>query len=86
MRNLQEYTRAVAGVGFTAGRATVVKVLQHLDRLLEDLVRLASLHVDDEADAAGVVFEPGIIQTLFFGHAGVLGPVLTGTVTTALVF
>jgi hypothetical protein len=42
----------------------MVEVAQHFDRLLQDAVGFPALHVDDEADAAGLVFEPRIIETL----------------------
>jgi hypothetical protein len=42
----------------------VVEVLQDLDRLLQDPVRLAALDVDDEADAAGVVLKPRVVKAL----------------------
>ena len=41
----------------------MLKILEHLQRLRHDRVRLAALDVDDEADAAGVVFVPRIVQT-----------------------
>ena len=64
MRHLDEHARAVAGVGLAAARAAMVEVPQHLDRLLQDVVRFAALDVDDEADAAGLVLEPRIVKTL----------------------
>ena len=36
-------------------------------RLLDDLVGLAALDVDDEADAAGIVLEPRIVRPCFAG-------------------
>jgi hypothetical protein len=35
----------------------------HLEAL-QDLIGLAALHVHDESDAAGVVFEPRIVEAL----------------------
>ena len=68
--HLQQHAGAIAGVGLAAAGAAVVEVLQHLDRLLQDLVRLAALDVDHEADAAGVVLEPGIVEALLGRQAG----------------
>ena len=64
VRHLDQDAGAVAGVGLRAGRAAVVEVLQDLDRLPQDLVRLAALHVDHEADAARVVLEPRVVESL----------------------
>jgi hypothetical protein len=64
MRHLQEDAGAIAGVGLAAAGAAMVEVLQHLDRLLQDLVRLPPFDIDHKADATGVVLEPGIVQSL----------------------
>src|ERR1019366_3117910 len=64
VRHLDEHAGTVAGVGLATTGATMVEVAQHLDRLLQDAVGFPALHVDDEADAAGLVFEPRIIETL----------------------
>ena len=42
----------------------MVEIDQDLQALLEDLVRLAVLHVGDEADAAGIVLVRGIVEPL----------------------
>ena len=47
----------------------MLEVDQDAQRLAHDVVRAASLHVDDEADAAGVVFGARIVQTLTLGRA-----------------
>ena len=65
--DLQQDARAVAGVGLAAARAAVPQVHQHLQRLLHDRVGTPSLDVHDEADAAGVVLVPGIVEA---GRAG----------------
>ena len=70
VRHLDQHARAVAGVDLAAAGATMVEVLQYLDRLLEDPVRLVPLDVDHEADAAGVVLEPRVIQSLLAGTGG----------------
>jgi len=67
VRHLDEHAGAVAGVDFAATGPAVVQVLQHLDRLLEDAVRFVALDVHHEADAAGVVLEPRVVQTLLLG-------------------
>ncbi len=45
----------------------MVEVTQDLDGLLQNAVGLAALHVDYEADAAGLVFVPGVVKTLLAG-------------------
>ncbi len=42
-----------------ADRAAVFEVAQDVDRVLDDLVRLAALDVGDEADAAGILLDGG---------------------------
>ena len=68
VRHLDEHAGAVAGVGLAAAGAAMIEVAQHLDGLLQDAVRLAALDVDDEADAAGLVLEPRIVEPLFVGR------------------
>jgi hypothetical protein len=36
-----------------------------LEALLDDIMGLLALEMDDKTDAAGVVFEGGVIQPLF---------------------
>jgi hypothetical protein len=72
VRHLNKDAGAVARVNFRAAGAAVIEIRQNLQALLEDLVRLAALDIDDEADAAGVVFEPRIIQALFAGTSVLL--------------
>ena len=71
MRHLDENAGAVTGVGFAAGGATVIEIREHLKGVGDDLVRFAALHIDDEADAAGVMLEGGVVKSLFTGtHRG----------------
>jgi hypothetical protein len=53
--------------------AAMVEVLQDQQALLDDRVRFAALDVGDEANAAGVVFVLGRVQTegLGFGNEGI---------------
>ena len=61
---LNQDAGAVARVGFAAARAAVLEVDEHLEPALDDGVRSHALDVDDEPDAAGVVFVAGVIQAL----------------------
>src|SRR5262245_13735620 len=60
--HLNEDAGAVARVGFASAGAAVQQVEEHLQPLLDDPVRLATLDVDDETDAAGVVLIAGIVE------------------------
>jgi hypothetical protein len=42
----------------------VLQVFQNLERLPDDVVRLASFDVDDEANAAGVMLVRRVVETL----------------------
>ena len=68
VRHLDEDAGAVARVGLAAARAAVLEIDQDAQRLAHDVVRAVSLHVDDEADAAGVVLGARIVQTLTRGR------------------
>jgi hypothetical protein len=78
--HLDEDARAVACVRLGARGTAVVEVLEDLDRLLEDPVRLASLHVDDEAHAARVVLVPRVVKPLLGRQAVGPAPRLAGLV------
>ena len=66
VRRLHEDARAVAGVGFASARAAVVEVHEDLQRVRHQLVRLAPLHVDDEAHAAGIVLKLRVVKPLLW--------------------
>jgi hypothetical protein len=42
----------------------MIEIHEDLQALLQDAMGLAALDVDDEADAAGIVLERGIVETL----------------------
>ena len=67
IRHLYEDSCAVTRVGFTAAGAAMIKIDEHGQCLPDDLVGLFALHVDNESDAAGIVFELGIVEALLFG-------------------
>ena len=68
--HLHEDAGAVADVGLRACRAAVVEVAQRGDAELDDAVAGATVHVHDEADAAGVVLECRVVQPLGAGNVG----------------
>ena len=64
MGHLGQDAGAVACVDLAAGSAAVVKVAEDLQRLLNDVMGFLPIHVHDETDTTGVVFELRIIQAL----------------------
>ena len=61
MGDLSENAASVAERGIGPDRAAMVEIDQNLQTLLQDFVRLAVLHVGDEADAAGIVLLRGVV-------------------------
>ena len=51
-------------VGLRTARAPMIQVEQNRHALLDDFVGLLAFDVDDKANAAGIFFEPGIVQAL----------------------
>ena len=63
MGQLRQDAGAVAGLLLGSARTAVIQIDQDLDALLHDVVGFDVLQVRNETDTAGVVFEPGIVQT-----------------------
>jgi hypothetical protein len=49
----------------------VRKVFEHRERLINDVVGGATVHVSDQADATGIVLEAGVVETT--GDRGAVG-------------
>ena len=64
VRNLHQNAGAVAGARIGADRAAVFEIAENAERVGDDLVRFPALDVGDEADAAGILFQAGIVETL----------------------
>jgi hypothetical protein len=64
VRDLEQDAGAVACIFLAATRAAVIQIFQDRQRLLDDLAGFIALDIDDEADAARVVLESGIIEAL----------------------
>ena len=79
MRHLDENARAVAGVRLATARAAMIEVHQNLQGVADQLVRLFALHVDDKAQAAGVVLELRVVKSLFRrrGNSSLRVPVIS---------
>src|SRR5688572_32539136 len=60
---LDQDAGAVAGVRLAAAGPAVLEVDEHLQRLLDDVVRALPLDVHDEPDAAGVALMARVVQT-----------------------
>lgn len=64
MRDLNQDSSAVTGFRVTTARSAMGKVDEDLQSLQYDIVRLLTLNVNYEADAASIVFVTGIVQSL----------------------
>ena len=65
MRNLQQDAGSVTGVFFAALGPAMLQVDEYLKRPPYDVVGLTTGDVDNEADAARIVLELRVVQTLF---------------------
>jgi hypothetical protein len=72
VRELKQDAGAVAGLGIAAGGGPVAKAPQYLEALLDDVTRLFALDMGDEAHAARVVLEVGMVEAVWGGVATVL--------------
>jgi hypothetical protein len=71
VRKLQENARTVTGIRFAAAGAAMIEVDEDRKRLANDLMGLYAFHVNYEPDAAGIVLELRIIETLLFGETDI---------------
>ena len=71
--NLHQDAGAVAGARVGADRAAMLEIDEDRERILDDLVGLAPLDVGDEADAAGILVERGIVEAARLRHARIGG-------------
>src|SRR5690606_27290923 len=73
--------RAIARVGVASTSSAMIQVVEQFHRHVDDVVAGLSLDVADEADAARVVLESWIIESLGLGAVGPVGaspPALVG--------
>jgi hypothetical protein len=66
--NLDEDACTVASVHLGARRTTVIHIAKRTESVTHDLMAALALHVDDEVDAAGIMFETGVVETLCAGE------------------
>jgi hypothetical protein len=64
MGHLQEDTRTVTGVGFTATGTAMVQIPQDLQAILNRLVGSFALYIDNKPYTTGIVLKPGIVKPL----------------------
>src|ERR1700687_2582837 len=72
VRNLHQHAGAVAGTRVASAGPTMGQVVEHLESLLQDVVRAHSFDVDHKADAACVVLVSWIVEALARGDAAQL--------------
>src|SRR6266436_2768054 len=64
VRNLHQDAGAIAGARVGAHRAAMLEIAEDVHRVGDDLMRLLALDIGDEADAAGILLQRGIVETL----------------------
>src|SRR5262249_48383152 len=69
VRNLHQHPGAVARSRVASAGSAMGQVVEHLEPLLQDVVRAYALGVDQEADPAGVVLVRWIVEALARGDA-----------------
>ena len=65
MRYLKQHPGAIAGARIATGTTPVRQIPEQLQGVANELMRCAPMRLGDEADAAGVVLERWIVQSLF---------------------
>src|SRR4029077_17053290 len=73
VRDLHKDPGSVTHARIGADRAAMLEVAENAQPVFDDLVRLAALDVRDEADAAGILVERRIVETLRKRSAGISG-------------
>ena len=63
MRNLKHDTGSVAVFAYL--RTTVAHVLQHAERIVNQLMTFVAVNIHNHTHATGVMFIHGLVQTLF---------------------
>ena len=67
VRKLDKDASTIPSDWIATTATTVIEIHANLECALNDTVRLAAFHVDDQADSAVFVFVPWIIETLCLG-------------------
>ena len=77
--DLDQDAGTIAGVDLGPSRTTMIHVAKRADAHADDLVAPLALHVHDETDAAGIMFESGVVETLRRRETGGTGQLHTST-------
>ena len=64
VRHLDQDPGAVSGFGVGAGSATMLEVLERLDRQADDVVAGLVVQARDDRDAAGVMLVTGVVEAV----------------------
>ncbi len=64
VRDLDQNSGAIAGFRIASACAAMRKIDEDLQPFDDNVVRLHALNIDDETDAADIVFVSGIVETL----------------------
>jgi hypothetical protein len=64
MRDLHQDAGAVTGARVGADGTAVLEIAEDVERVRDDRVGLVALDVGDEADAAGILLQARILETL----------------------
>ena len=84
VRHLHQNAGAVTHARIGADRAAVLEIAKNAQSIFDELVRLAALDVGDETDAAGILIERRIVETLRQRRAGIGGRAASGKSSAAL--
>ena len=84
VRDLHQDAGAVAHARIGADRAAVLEIAKNAQAVFDELMRLAALDVGDETDAARILVERGIVETLRERRAGISGRAASGKCSVAL--
>jgi hypothetical protein len=64
MWDLKQNPSSIAAVFLSSAGSSMIQVKQNRQSLFNNFVRSLPFHLHNEADAAGIMFKLGIIQTL----------------------
>src|SRR4029078_13426286 len=84
VRHLHQDAGAIAHPWIGTDRAAVLEIAENAQSVFDELMRLAALDVRDEADAARILGERGIVETLRERRAGISGGAASGKCSGAL--
>ena len=84
VRNLYENAGAVSHARIRADRTAMLEIAENAQAIFDDLMRFAAFDVRDESDAARILVERRIVETLHDGCARIRGRTASGKSCVAL--